>query len=63
MEAFRDEIINEQRAAGVRVIGPPHALGFLDSNLPPHSAGGRSHDNRLKPPSASCCWIGDPGRI
>ena len=35
MEAFRDQILHEQRAAGVRVIKPPHALGFLDPDLPP----------------------------
>ena len=46
MEAFRDEIINQQRAAGVRVIGPPHALGFLDPNLPAHSSGTRSREQQ-----------------
>ena len=34
MQAFRDQIAEQQRAAGVRVIKPPHALGFLDPNLP-----------------------------
>ena len=34
MEAFRDQIVEQQRAAGVRVIKPPHALGFLDPDLP-----------------------------
>ena len=34
MEAFRDQIADQQRAAGVRVIKPPHALGFLDPDLP-----------------------------
>ena len=34
MEAFRDQIREQQRAAGVRVIKPPHALGFLDPDLP-----------------------------
>jgi fatty acid desaturase len=44
MEAFRDQIAEQQRAAGVRVIKPPHALGFLDPDLPkfgknrPHAA-------------------------
>ena len=40
MQAFRDQIIDQQRAAGVRVIKPPHALGFLDRDLP--SLGSRS---------------------
>jgi len=34
MQAFRNQIIKQQREAGVRVIGPPHALGFLDRDLP-----------------------------
>jgi hypothetical protein len=34
MEAFHHQIAEEQRAAGVRVIKPPHALGFLDPDLP-----------------------------
>lgn len=34
MEALRAQIIELQRAAGVRVIKPPHALGFLDADLP-----------------------------
>jgi hypothetical protein len=34
MQAFRDQIVGQQRAAGVRVIKPPHALGFLDPDLP-----------------------------
>jgi fatty acid desaturase len=34
MRAFRNQIIKQQREAGVRVIGPPHALGFLDRDLP-----------------------------
>jgi fatty acid desaturase len=33
MKAFRDQILEQQRAAGVRVIRPPHALGFLDPDL------------------------------
>ena len=33
MEAFRDQILDQQRVAGVRVIRPPHALGFLDPDL------------------------------
>jgi hypothetical protein len=38
MQAFRDQIVDQQRAAGVRVIKPPHALGFLDSDLPRHTS-------------------------
>jgi hypothetical protein len=34
MQAFRDQIVEQQRKAGVRVIKVPHALGFLDSDLP-----------------------------
>ena len=33
MEAFRDQILEQQRVAGVRVIRSPHALGFLDPDL------------------------------
>src|SRR6266566_2374877 len=40
MQAFRNQILEEQRAAGVRVIKLPHALGFLDPDLPPHSRSG-----------------------
>lgn len=28
MQALRDQIVDQQRAAGVRVIKVPHALGF-----------------------------------
>jgi fatty acid desaturase len=38
MQALHDQIAEQQRAAGVRVIKPPHALGFLDPNLPSRSA-------------------------
>jgi fatty acid desaturase len=34
MKRLRDKIIEQQRAAQVRVIKPPHALGFLDRDLP-----------------------------
>jgi hypothetical protein len=34
MQALRDQIVDQQRKAGVRVIKVPHALGFLDSHLP-----------------------------
>jgi hypothetical protein len=35
MQVLRDHIVEQQRAAGVRVIKPPHALAFLDPDLPP----------------------------
>jgi len=34
MQALRDQIVVQQHAAGVRVIKPPHALAFLDPDLP-----------------------------
>ena len=34
MQVLRDQIVEQQRKAGVRVIKVPHALGFLDSRLP-----------------------------
>ncbi|HUB67844.1 MAG TPA: fatty acid desaturase [Candidatus Methylacidiphilales bacterium] len=34
MAAFHRKIAEEQRREGVRVIQPPHALGFLDPSLP-----------------------------
>ena len=34
MKKLHHEIKGQQRAAGVRVIKPPHALGFLDPDLP-----------------------------
>jgi fatty acid desaturase len=33
MQTLHDQIVEQQRAAGVRVIKVPHALGFLDSDL------------------------------
>jgi len=33
MKALHEHIADEQRAANVRVIKPPHALGFLDEDL------------------------------
>jgi hypothetical protein len=33
MQALRDQIVEQQHAAGVRVIKVPHALGFLDADL------------------------------
>jgi len=41
--AFRNQIIKQQREAGVRVIGPPHALGFLDRDLPREHKGAYGH--------------------
>jgi fatty acid desaturase len=34
MKQFHEEIAEAQRREGVRVIEPPHALGFMDPNLP-----------------------------
>ena len=34
MKQMQEEIAEAQRREGVRVITPPHALGFLDPNLP-----------------------------
>ena len=34
MQALRDQIVEQQRAAGVRVIKPPDALAFVDTDLP-----------------------------
>jgi len=48
MQAFRDHIVEQQRAAGVRVIKPPHALGFLDRDLPRHG----SPESRLLQPES-----------
>jgi len=33
MKQFHEEIAEEQEKAKVRVIKPPHALGFLDEDL------------------------------
>ncbi len=37
MKEFHAQIKDDQEKAGVRVIKPPHALGFLDRNLPEKS--------------------------
>ena len=34
MKQLHEEIAEAQRREGVRVITSPHALGFLDPNLP-----------------------------
>ncbi len=39
MPRFHAQISDAQRSAGVRVIVPPHALGFLDSSLDPRNDG------------------------
>jgi hypothetical protein len=46
MEAFRDQILEQQRVASVRVIGPPHALGFLDPGLAQLVVSVRARSNR-----------------
>ena len=46
MHEFHLKIAEEQKRAGVRVIQPPHALGFLDPNLPAKS---RPLDPQLDP--------------
>lgn len=38
MHALHLEIAEKQKEAGTRVIKPPHALGFLDPDLPPLTA-------------------------
>jgi fatty acid desaturase len=38
MHELHEQICEQQRAAGVRVIQPPHALGFLDPSLPKRGA-------------------------
>jgi fatty acid desaturase len=37
MKELHRQIAADQEAAGVRVITPPHALGFLDRSLPEKS--------------------------
>ncbi len=42
MKDLQAQLESEQQAAGTRIIQPPHALGFLDPNLPsrkPHQRG------------------------
>jgi hypothetical protein len=46
MQALRDQIIEQQRAAGVRVIKMPHALGFLEPDV---EAAERSRELQSKP--------------
>jgi hypothetical protein len=51
MQALRDQIVEQQREAGVRVIKVPHALGFLDSDLP--AAGLRQNNREVRSESAA----------
>ena len=37
MQQVHEQFAEEQKRAGVRVIKPPHALGFLDPDLPEKS--------------------------
>ena len=46
VQSLRDQIREQQRAAGVRVINVPHALGFLDADL--SSDNRQREQNRLK---------------
>ena len=41
MKQLHEQIAEEQRNAGVRVIAPPHAIGFLDPSLPSMSDYGK----------------------
>jgi hypothetical protein len=52
MQALRDQIVEQQRAVGVRVIKVPHALGFLDHGLPP--ANRRREHDRIEFGPTSC---------
>jgi fatty acid desaturase len=38
MKKLHEELLDAQRFEGVRVIIPPHALGFLDPDLPPRKS-------------------------
>ena len=46
MQTLRDQITEQQRAAGVRVIKVPHALGFLEPDL---AASERARELQSKP--------------
>jgi hypothetical protein len=37
MQHFHEQIAEQQRREGTRVIKPPHALAFLDPTLPEKS--------------------------
>jgi fatty acid desaturase len=47
MHALHEQIKEEQAKAGVRVIKPPHALGFLDPDLP--KAAGTPKETAVSP--------------
>ena len=47
MEQFHQQIAELQRAEGVRVIKPPHALGFLDPDLPKRRGSGETTEATL----------------
>jgi hypothetical protein len=51
MQTLRDQIVEQQRKAGVRIINVPHALGFLDSHLP--SADPRENHREVHSESAA----------
>jgi hypothetical protein len=48
MRRFHEEILETQRREGVRVITPPHALGFLDPGLPAR----KNSSGRVEPGSS-----------
>ncbi len=52
MAELHAAIADEQRREGTRVIRPPHALGFLDPDLPPLG----------KPVMVAAAQVGGPGR-
>jgi hypothetical protein len=51
MQALRDQIVEQQRKVGVRVIKVSQALSFLDSQLP--SVDLRENHRELRPESAA----------
>jgi len=55
MQVLRDHILEQQRAAGVRVIKPPHALAFFDPDLPPL--------NRNSTPKSRARWSVKSARL
>src|SRR5260370_20563496 len=61
MQALRDQIVEQQRAAGVRVIKVPHALGFLDPDLPP--ANRRREHDRIEFEPTSCVLDTSPALV
>jgi hypothetical protein len=51
MQTLHDQIVEQQRNAGVRVINVPHALGFLDSH-PPATDLAQKHQQLRSEPAA-----------